>query len=70
LGHQVLPQYRVYQHKRDIIVLKRIILTLNCGILIKPAYNRDEYTISVTNRKDLLEIIIPFFKKHPFYDAK
>jgi hypothetical protein len=70
LGHQVLPQYRVYQHKRDIIVLKRIILTLNCGILIKPAYNRDEYTISVTNRKDLLEIIIPFFKKHPFYGAK
>jgi LAGLIDADG endonuclease len=65
-----LPQYRVYVDKRDIILLKRIILTLGCGIFIEPADNRDVYIVSVMKKEDLLTIIIPFFKKYPFYEAK
>jgi len=61
LGYTSLPQFRITQHYRDIIVLERIIQTLKCGILIKPYISRNEYNISVANIRDLSEIIIPFF---------
>ena len=70
LGYTCQPQFRITQHERDIIVLKRIIEKLKCGILVKPSENRNEYNISVANIKDLSEIIILFFIKYPIYGAK
>jgi LAGLIDADG endonuclease len=70
LGYTCQPQFRITQHKRDIIILRRIIDRLNCGILIKPYKDRNEYNLSVANIKDLSEIIVPFFKKYPLYGAK
>jgi hypothetical protein len=70
LNYDVLPQYRVFQHKRDLIVLKRIILTLGCGILIKPTKDRNVYNLTIASKKDILTIVIPFFEKYPFYGAK
>ena len=70
LGYTCQPQFRITQHKRDLILLKRIIKTLGCGNLVKPSISRNEYNISVGNIKDLSEIIIPFFKKYSLYGAK
>jgi hypothetical protein len=70
LGYTCQPQLRITQHKRDKIVLDRIIEKLKCGVLVKPSVDRDEYNISVYRIKDLLEIIIPFFIKYPIYGAK
>lgn len=70
LGYNALPQFRITQHERDVVVLNRIILTMGCGILIKPSAGRDRYTINVGSAKDLISIVIPLFEQHPFYGAK
>jgi hypothetical protein len=70
LGYTSQPQFRVYQHQRDLIVLKRIIATMGCGTLVKPTGDRDIYNISVANLKYLLTIVRPFFVKYPIYGAK
>ncbi len=70
LGYTCQPQFRVTQHERDLLVLKRIIYTLGCGSLILPSSGRDRYDISVGNVNDLLTVIIPFFDKYSLYGAK
>lgn len=67
LGYNILPQFRITQHERDVVVLNRIIMTMGCGILIKPSPGRDRYTINVGSAKDLISIIIdPLFENHPW----
>lgn len=70
LGYTSQPQFRITQHVCDILVLKKIIQILRYENLIKPSINRDEFNISVTNLKDLTEIIIPFFENYSIYGAK
>jgi hypothetical protein len=70
LGYTCIPQFRITQHERDLIVLKRIIATLGCGSLVKPTGDRDRYTISVSSISDLVNIIIPLFEQCPIYGAK
>jgi hypothetical protein len=70
LGWTFQPQFRITQHERDLVVLKRILLTLGCGGLVNPSIGRDRYTFSVSNRKDLINIIIPHFTKYLIYGAK
>ena len=70
LGWTFQPPFRVTQHERNLDVLKRMLLTLGCGGLVNPSIGRDRYTFSVSNRKDLINIIIPHFKKYPIYGAK
>ena len=70
LGHTCQPQFRVTQHERDLIVLKRIINLIGCGTIVKPSEDRDRYSISVANISDLVNIIIPLFEKYPLYGAK
>jgi hypothetical protein len=70
LGYTCLPQFRITQHERDLIVLKRIVATLGCGTLVKPTGDRDRYTISVASISDLVNIIIPLFEQCPIYGAK
>ena len=70
LGYTSQPQFRITQHVRDILVLKKIIQTLKCGNLVKPSINRNKFNISVAYLKDLTEIIIPFFENYSLYGAK
>lgn len=70
LGYTCQPQFRVTQHERDLIVLKRIIDSMGCGTIVKPSEDRDRYTISVANILDLVNIVIPLFEKYPLYGAK
>ena len=66
LGYTCQPQFRITQHERDLVVLKRIIQPLGCGTLVRPSSGRDRYDISVANIKDISTIIIPFFSKPLF----
>lgn len=70
LGFTCQPQFRITQHERDLVVLNRIIESMGCGTIVKPSGDRDRYTISVANLKDLIEIVIPLFKTHTIYGAK
>lgn len=70
LEYTCQPQFRVTQHERDLIVLKRIIDSMGCGIIVKPSGDRDRYSISVANVPDLVDIVIPFFEKNSLYGAK
>ncbi|KAF2135054.1 uncharacterized protein K452DRAFT_212836, partial [Aplosporella prunicola CBS 121167] len=70
LGYTCQPQFRVTQHERDLIVLKRIIDSMGCGTIVKPSGDRDRYSISVANTLDLVNIVIPLFEKYPLYGAK
>jgi hypothetical protein len=70
LGYTCQPQFRICQHKRDLIVLNRIITTMGCGTLMKPTGYRDEYNFSVANLKELLTIVIPFFEKISYLRCK
>ena len=65
LGYTCQPQFRVTQHERDLIVLKRIIESMGCGTIVRPPQDRDRYNISVANISDLINIVIPLFEKYP-----
>jgi hypothetical protein len=45
-------------------VLKIIILTMGCGLIVNPSKDRDRYNTVVGNIKDLSTIVVPFFKKY------
>lgn len=70
LGYTFQPQFRITQHERDLIVLKRIIESMGCGTIVKPTDDRDRYNISVANITDIINIIIPLFENNPLYGAK
>ena len=70
LGYTCKPQFRITQHERDLIVLKRIIEYLGCGNLIHISKTKQEWGIYVSNRSHLVNIIMPFFQQHPIYGAK
>ena len=70
LGFVCQPQFRICQHERDIILLKRIISTLGCGNLVNPPLDRNRYDLSVASLYNLKTIIVPLFTDYPLYGAK
>lgn len=70
LGYTAQPQYRTCQHERYLVVLKRIILTMGCGVIVQPSEGRDRYFTSVSNITELSTIVIPFCQKYPLYGSK
>ena len=69
--YQVLPEFYVLQHKRDIKLLYALKDFFGCGILRNnKGRNSDMLTYSVRAQKDLLETIIPFFEKHELKSVK
>lgn len=67
-GFQVLPEFTVVQHRRDIQLLYALKRFFGCGVVRK---NDGEWmTYRVRNVKHLREKIIPFFEKHPLKSKK
>ncbi len=65
---QVLPEFRIVQHERDIQLLHAIKKNLWCGVVCK---NHDtRYEFRVRKLDHLQGIIIPFFKKHELHTKK
>lgn len=67
LGWQVLPEFRIVQHKRDINILHTICKTLEVGHVTRNHGDRFEVRVrGLQNLKKLIE----FFKKHPLQTTK
>ena len=67
-GYQVLPEFTVVQHKRDIQLLHALKAFFGCGVVRK---NRDDrMAYRVRSLGHLTERIVPFFEKHPLKTKK
>jgi hypothetical protein len=62
LGVQVLPEFVVVQHKRDVQVLHAIKQFFGCGVV--RTNHGDRMCYRVRKSDHLVQIIIPFFEKH------
>ena len=61
-GYQVLPEFTVVQHERDVQVLHALKSHFDCGVVRKNHGDRMAYR--VRSKDHLLNIIVPFFVKH------
>lgn len=68
VGFQVLPEFTVVQHERDVQVLYALKAYFGCGVVRKNHGDRMAYR--VRSKEHLLHIIIPFFEKHPLKSKK
>ena len=67
-GYQVLPDFTVVQHKRDIQLLHALKAFFGCGIVRTNHGERMAYR--VRSIEHLVERIIPFFEKHELQSKK
>ena len=67
-GFQVLPEFTVVQHQRDIQLLHALKYFFGCGVVRTNHAERMAYRVRSPDH--LSEIIIPFFDKHPLKSKK
>jgi len=67
-GIQVLPEFTVVQHKRDIQVLHALKAYFGCGVV--RTNHGDRMAYRVRSLEHLLQNIVPFFMKHPLKTKK
>lgn len=68
MKEQVMPEFTITQHCRDIKLLYSIKDFFNCGKIKKN--HGDIYCYSVRNLKHLYTIIIPFFEEYELLTSK
>ena len=68
VGYQVLPEFTVVQHERDVQVLHALKDYFGCGVVRKNHGERMAYRVRSIDH--LVERIIPFFVKHPLKTKK
>ena|SRR3989344_6867292 len=73
LGWQIIPEFHVSQHQSNLKLLRNIQRFLGCGT-IRPNHQgskRDKtYVLVVRNRKELANMIIPFFIRFKLRSTK
>lgn len=67
---QILPEFTVVQHQRDTDLLHRLKSYWNCGVVRKSRKSGNCMSFRVRKHEDLVNIIIPFFEKHPLKTKK
>ena len=67
-GYQVLPEFTVVQHERDVQVLHGLKKYFGCGVV--RSNHGDRMAYRVRGQKHLSERIVPFFVKHPLKTKK
>jgi len=67
-GYQVLPEFTVVQHERDVQVLHALKKHFGCGVVRQNHGDRMAYR--VRKRDHLMKHIVPFFMKHPLKTKK
>lgn len=67
-GFQVLPEFTVVQHKRDVQVLHALKEYFGCGVVRNN--HGDRMAFRVRGVKELQNIIVPFFMKYPLRTKK
>lgn len=68
IGYQVLPEFTVVQHKRDVQLLYALKEFFGCGVV--RSNHGDRMAYRVRGIQHLQEKIIPFFTKHPLKSKK
>lgn len=67
-GFQVLPEFTIVQHQRDVQILHAIKAYFGCGVVRRNHGDRMAYR--VRGFKHLMEHIVPFFEKHSLKTKK
>jgi len=67
-GVQVLPEFTVVQHKRDVRVLHALKAHFGCGVV--RVNHGDRMAFRVRGIEHLLERVVPFFMEHPLKTSK
>ena len=67
-GYQILPEFTVVQHKRDIQLLHQFRSTIGCGVVRRN--HGDRFCFRVRSLNNLAEVIVPFFEKHRLKSKK
>lgn len=67
-GYQVLPEFRIVQHKRDIKLLYALKRFFNAGVV--RVNHDDRYEIRIRKLEVLSKQIVPFFKKNKLLTSK
>jgi hypothetical protein len=67
-GHQVLPEFTVVQHRRDVQILHALKAYFGCGVVRKNHGDRMAYR--VRGLEHLQRRIVPFFEKHALKTKK
>jgi hypothetical protein len=67
-GFQVLPEFTVVQHERDVQLLYALKKFFGCGVVRRNHAERMCYR--VRDARHLREQIVPFFEKHPLKSKK
>ena len=67
-GFQVLPEFTVVQHKRDVQILHALKAYFDCGVV--RVNHGDRMAYRVRGQQHLLERIVPFFIKHSLKTKK
>ena len=68
VGFQVLPEFTVVQHERDVQLLHALKAFFGCGVVRKN--NGDRLAYRVRSKEHLLQHIVPFFVEHPLKSRK
>ena len=67
-GFQVLPEFTVVQHQRDVQLLHALKQFFGCGVVRRNHGERLAYRVRSLDH--LNEKIVPFFEKHPLKSKK
>ena len=67
-GFQVLPEFTVVQHERDVQVLHALKAFFGCGVV--RVNHGDRMAFRVRSKEHLLQNIVPFFIEHPLKTKK
>ncbi len=67
-GHQVLPEFTVVQHERDVKLLHALKDFFKCGVV--RVNHGDRMAYRVRGKDHLLKYVVPFFVKHPLKSSK
>jgi hypothetical protein len=60
VGWQVLPEFRVVQHERDVALLEQLRAFFGCGQIV--VNHGDRMELRIRGLKELSERVVPFFK--------
>ena len=66
-GYQVLPEFRIVQHERDVQVLYALKKFFGCGVVRRNHDDRYELRI---RKFDCLKRVVEFFEKYPLKTKK
>jgi hypothetical protein len=67
IGYQVLPEFRIVQHDKDIQILYALKKFFQCGVVRKN--HEDRYELRI-RKLDCLIKVVEFFEKHPLHTKK